>query len=175
MPVPKENTITKSGSTTEMLRFRNASDTLSCMERCLLTWSRDGANTQLWNNHFLLYYFVLTFDESCIGPVMFPTLSMWNGPKSDVCFLLFFFCFTSFCSFFILILSRIFFLFCFVQALEIYKIHSVFMLTAHISPNSKRLLGGLFLSLSQTKWHHKDYCTYFVYVRCLNKLWKVLK
>lgn len=42
-------------------------------------------------NHFLLYYFVLTFEESCIGPVMFPTLSMWNGPKSDVCF----FCFVS--------------------------------------------------------------------------------
>ena len=32
-------------------------------------------------NHFLLFYFVLTFEESCIGPVMFPTLSMWNGPK----------------------------------------------------------------------------------------------
>lgn len=87
-------------------------------------------------NHFLLYYFVLTFEESCIGPVMFPTLSMWNGPNSDVCF--FFFVSLLFVLFFILILSRIFFfgLFRFVQALEIYKTHSVFMLIAHISPNS---------------------------------------
>lgn len=62
-------------------------------------------------NHLLLYYFVLTFEESCIGSVMFPTLSMWKGPKSDVWFFSFlvWFCFTSFCSFFILILSRIFF------------------------------------------------------------------
>lgn len=87
--------------------------------------------------------------------MMFPTLSMWNGPKSDVCsfgfvsllFVLFFF---------LLILSRIFFflvLFGFVQALESYKSHSVLMLTAHISSNSKRYFRrplSLFLSKNGT-------------------------
>lgn len=132
-------------------------------------------------NHFLLYYFALAFEESCIGPVMFPTLSMWKGPKSDVWFFVFWFvCLFHFFLFFFYfnhVKDFFFSLFLFVWALGSYKTHSVFTLTAHISPNFKRLLGGRLksLSLSKTKWHHKDYCTYFVYVRCLNKLWKVLK
>lgn len=76
--------------------------------------------------------------------MMFPTLSMWNGPKSDVCF----FGFVSLLFVLFFIFNLVYFWFCFVQALEIYKTHSVFMLTAHSSPNPKRFFGGLFLSLS---------------------------
>lgn len=132
-----------------MFRLPNASVALSCVERCSLI-EAEMVLIRSSTNHSWLFYFVLTFEKSCIGPVMFPTLSMWNGPKSDVCsfgfvsllFVLFFFFFKSCLGFF-------FFWFCFfVQALEI-KSHSVFMLTPHISSNSKRFLGGLCLSLSQ--------------------------
>lgn len=80
---------------------------LSCIGRCSVTWSRDlmvlicscGAN------HFLLYYFVLTLEESCIGPLIYsPTLSRWNVSKSDVWF---------FVLFYFVFVKKVFFLFWF--------------------------------------------------------------
>lgn len=174
MPVyVKKILLTKPGSTTEMLRLLML-QALSRIGRCSVTWNRDLWCYYAAVEETTLFTVLLCIDLKQVlhsSPWCFPTLSMWNVPKPDVCF------FVLFYSLFFFFLSRflfvcLVFIFC-SGLLSLQNQHRVFILTAHISSNSKWFLGGISLSLN--KWHHKVYCTYFVYVRCLNKSWKVLK
>lgn len=117
-------------------------------------------NMQLWRKPLLLYYFVLSLRNIAQVPLITPFLSRWNIPKPDVC-LVFTFCFICFC--FLRVLFGFFIFFYFVQALHSFT-PPVLILTAQFVH-----FKGLQRPLS-LKTNHKVYCTYFVYVRCLNKL-----
>lgn len=99
-------------------------------------------------NHSLLYYFVLTFEESCVHLLILPHFKQVEcSQKTNVCsFVLFYL--VLFFLFFFFVLSRSFFCFgFFVQAFLTLPIpHPVFILTAHISSNSDRFLVNLSLS-----------------------------
>jgi len=112
MPVLKENTIDKTWVHNRDVKTSNASSFVPY--RKVLSYLKQRSMVLICScgaNHFLLYYFVLTFEESCIVPWYSPTLSRWNLMPG--------FCFFYFVLFFF-VLSRSFFFIClfvfFVQA-----------------------------------------------------------
>lgn len=74
MPVPRENTINKTWVHNRDVQTSNASSLVPyrkvltyLKQRSMVLICSCGAKTT-----FLLYYFVLAFEESCIGPLMLP-------------------------------------------------------------------------------------------------------
>lgn len=73
MPVPKENTIDKTWVHNRDVMTSNASRFVPY--RKVLSYLKQRSMVLLCScgaNHFLLYYFVLTFEESCIHPLILP-------------------------------------------------------------------------------------------------------
>lgn len=73
MPVPKENTIDKTWVHNRDVKTSNASRFVPY--RKVLSYLKQRSMVLLCScgaNHFLLYYFVLTFEESCIRPLILP-------------------------------------------------------------------------------------------------------
>lgn len=73
MPVLKENTIDKTWVHNRDVKTSNASSFVPY--RKVLSYLKQRSMVLICScgaNHFLLYYFVLTFEESCIRPLILP-------------------------------------------------------------------------------------------------------
>jgi len=98
MPVRKENTINKTWVHNRDVKTSNASSFVPY--RKVLSYLKQRSMVLICScgaNHFLLYYFVLTFEESCIVPWYSPTLSRWNLMSGFCFFFLILFCSFLFC------------------------------------------------------------------------------
>lgn len=75
MPVAIENTISKIAEVHDRdVQTFDASSFVPYRKVLIyLKWRSNGAKMQLWSTTtFQLYYFVLAFEESCIGPLLLP-------------------------------------------------------------------------------------------------------
>jgi len=75
MPVLQENTIDKTWVHNRDVKTSNASSFV--LYRKVLSYLKQRSMVLICScgaNHFLLYYFVLTFEESCIRPLILPHL-----------------------------------------------------------------------------------------------------
>ena len=89
MPVLKENTIDKTWVHNRDVKTSNASSFVPY--RKVLSYLKQRYMVLICScgaNHFLLYYFVLTSEESCIRPLILPH---FKQVEPDVCFFFFFF------------------------------------------------------------------------------------